>query len=38
MSTLADLAPKTRGGLKTMIHNVKEWLPYRENREPGEDG
>ena len=35
MSTLADLAPKTHGALKTMAR--KEWMPYRESREPGDD-
>lgn len=32
MSTLADIAPKTRGGLKTLVK--KEWMPFRE---PGEE-
>jgi hypothetical protein len=35
MATPADLAPKTRGAFKAL---VKEWMPFREHREPGEDG
>jgi hypothetical protein len=36
-TAIGKAAPKrTRGALKDLA--VKEWMPYRENREPGEDG
>ncbi len=35
MVTLKTAAPKTRGALKA---TAREWTPYRDSRDPGEDG
>ncbi len=35
MSTLGSINPKTRGALKA---TAREWTPYRDSRDPGEDG
>ncbi len=37
MVSFASVKPKTRGELKAMQFKVKEWMPYRDAREPGED-
>ncbi len=33
--TIGALKPKNRGALKAL---AKEWTPYRDSRDPGEDG
>ena len=41
MKTLSTaMPPRTRGALKQMAQDTArpEWMPYKENREPGEDG
>ena len=35
MVNVGALKPKTRGAFKAL---VKEWMPYRETREPGDEG
>ena len=41
MAGPTDIAPKTRGDLRALIHKVdaqpkrKEWMPYRETGEEG---